>query len=603
MTDLKHTPSPAIRLAKLRQQLITLNLAALIIPRHDQHQGEYVAANAERLNWLTGFSGSAGQAIVLTDKAAIFVDGRYTLQAANEVDEQLFEICHSGSISALDWLTENLPKNARIGFDSWLHSPQQLIPLQTVCNNKNAELIALDKNPIDAVWHDQPASPMAQVNHHDIQYSGLSSKHKRLTIADTLIKNKCNGQLITTPDSICWLLNVRGSDVEFAPFVMSFALIYEDGCVDWFVDQGKITKKLIDQLDNDIRIHAPQSIEQTLIAIGKQHLTIALDPAVAPERLNACLKNNGAEVIHLTDLCILTKAIKNKVEISGAVNAHNRDGIALTKFLHWFSVNAPLGRIDEIKAADKLEQFRQTNELFQGLSFPTISGFAGNGAIVHYRVSKQSSAAIHKGSLYLVDSGAQYLDGTTDVTRTLTVGTPTTQMKRHYTLVLKGHIQLGSAIFPKGTNGGQLDALARQPLWAEGLDYDHGTGHGVGSYLSVHEGPQRISKMPSSTALEPGMIISNEPGLYLTDQYGIRIENLVFVVEHRVPNTPVHRPMLGFKTLTMAPYDRALIDTSLLTTADINWVNNYHASVKKLISPHLDDDQAAWLDSQTAALG
>jgi len=603
MTDQKHSQSPAVRLEELRQQLKTLNLDAFIIPRHDQHQGEYVAANAERLNWLTGFSGSAGQAIVLADKAAIFVDGRYTLQAINEVDEQLFEICHSGDISAHDWLAENLFEKARMGFDSWLHSPQQLGRLQNICANNHAKLVALDRNPIDTVWHNQPPPPMAAVKHHDIQYSGCTSKNKRQTIVDKLIINKCTGQLITTPDSICWLLNVRGSDVEFAPFVMSFALIYDDGGVDWFVDQEKISKKLTDLLDDDIRIHAPQSIEQTLADIGKRHLTIALDPAVAPERLNACLKSNGAKIIHRPDFCILQKAIKNEVEILGAVNAHNRDGIALSKFLHWFSVNAPLGHIDEFKAADKLEQFRQTNDLFQGLSFPTISGFASNGAIVHYRVNRQSAASIHKGSLYLVDSGAQYLDGTTDVTRTVTVGTPTPEMKRHYTLVLKGHIQLGSAIFPKGTNGGQLDVLARQPLWAEGLDYDHGTGHGVGSYLSVHEGPQRISKMPSGTALEPGMIISNEPGLYLTNRYGIRIENLVCVVEHIIPDAPEHRPMLAFKTLTMAPYDRALIDITLLTAAEINWINDYHASVQKLINPHLDDDQAAWLAEQTAALG
>jgi len=598
----KHLSNRSERLEKLRARLKTNALNGFIIPRHDEHQGEYVAPHSERLRWLTGFSGSAGIAVVLEDKAAIFVDGRYTLQAQNEVDSTLFDICAMADISATDWLCRNLSERSRLGYDGWLHSPDQVERFASECRSIHMEMVALDENPVDAIWPDQPKPPTAPVCIQEIEYSGLSSLEKRETLANDLQQSGTDAILITTPDSICWLLNVRGGDVEFAPLVLSFVILYDDARMDWFVDEHKISKPVREHLGQDVRIVAPERMITALERMGRDKCTVRLDPALAPDILSRHLQVGGATVVHGQDPCILAKAIKNETEIKGAIHAHIRDGVALVKFLHWFSVAAPGGRIDEMDAADKLEHFRRKNDLFQGLSFPTITGFAENGAIVHYRADRETAKPIAPGSLYLVDSGGQYLDGTTDVTRTLAVGSPTADMKRHYTLVLKGHLALGAAIFPTGTKGGQLDALARAPLWAEGLDYDHGTGHGVGSYLSVHEGPQRISKAPDSVPLKPGMIISNEPGLYITGKYGIRIENLVCVREKDFPGTPEKRSMMGFDTLTLAPYDRALIDASLLTRAEKNLINSYHARVFETISPHLNGDQESWLREQTAAV-
>lgn len=587
------------RVSSLRHELKQRGLGGFIVPHADEHQCEYLTPSAERLAWVTGFTGSAGQAVILADGAAVFVDGRYTLQVQAQVDDVVFERCHSADTPARDWLADNLPAGAKLGYDPWLHTPAQITEFDAVCCLAGGEMVPLDDNPIDAVWPDRPAPSLGPIVAHDEAFTGRSSADKRTSVAAAMATDRVDAAVLSAPDSIAWLLNVRGADVPYSPMPLSFAILADDASLDWFVDSRKLTAELDRHLGADVRIHAPDVLGLALDQLGEVNKTVRLDPARSPAILFKRLERAGARIDLGVDPCQLPKAKKTVAELNGFRAAHKRDGAAVTQFLAWLAANAPCGGITETAAADQLEALRSGDERFRGLSFPTISGAGPNGAIVHYRVSQETNRELQPGSLYLVDSGAQYLDGTTDITRTVAIGEPTAEMRRNFTLVLKGHIALGSAKFPVGTSGSQLDVLARRALWEHGFDYDHGTGHGVGSYLCVHEGPQRIAKTPNQVALELGMVISNEPGYYKTGEYGIRIENLVAVTDAGGSDG---QAIFAFETLSLAPIDRNLVDLTLMTTDEISWLDAYHARVRETLTPLVDEKTAAWLVRATAPL-
>ncbi|MBT3989471.1 MAG: aminopeptidase P family protein [Rhodospirillaceae bacterium] len=591
-------PSKA-RLADLRGELKAQSLDGFIIPLADEHQGEYVPKNAQRLAWLTGFTGSAGLAIVLKKKAAIFVDGRYTLQASEQVDEDQFEINHLIDQPADTWISENLKNEAVLGFDPWLHTSDGVVRLRKACAKVGAKLSPVDANPVDAVWHNQPHPPLTPVTLLGSDLTGRASIEKRQNTALALQSEGLAACVLTAPDSIAWAANIRGGDVPYTPFSLSFAILHADCKLAIYGDLRKYPSSSIKDLEQDISLHPREDFLPALHNLGAQKSKIGVDLSSAAEIITKTLTDAGASLQRLTDPCQLPKAKKNAVELDGMKQAHVRDGIALTRFLAWLDETAPGGDQTEISVADQLEAFRREGDKIQGLSFPTISGSGPNGAIVHYRVTPESNRKLDQNSLYLVDSGAQYLDGTTDVTRTIAIGTPSAEMKDRFTRVLKGHIALASAVFPMGTSGSQLDVLARAALWQIGLDYDHGTGHGVGSYLGVHEGPHRISKIGNRIALEPGMIVSNEPGYYKTGEYGIRIESLLAVVVPPQPETTEAmgaKPLLGFETLTLAPIDLRLIEKALLTRQEMDWLNGYHHRVRTTLGPLLDKKTQKWLE-------
>lgn len=587
------------RINKLRKQLETDGLDGFIVPRTDEHQGEFVAPRAERLRWLTGFSGSAGLAIVLKDVAAIFVDGRYTLQVRQQTVTEVFEPHHLIESPADKWISAMLPEGGRLGYDPWLHAQSSIDKYAKAAEKAGGELVAVTHNPLDAVWDNQPASPISPILPHDIRYAGKSSADKRQELAKSLVEDGIDAAVLTLPDSIAWLLNIRGSDVQHTPLPLSYAVLHKTGAVDWFVDQRKLSTGLTETLGNAVAVQPPASFGEALEAMAANSAKVKADPATVAAYAFDRLK--GAEIVRGEDPCTLPKAIKNEVEIAGTRTAHTRDGAALTRFLSWFADTAPRGGLTEITASDRLRLFRSETGALRDLSFPTISSGGPNGAVVHYNATQETNREIGQGELYLVDSGAQYLDGTTDVTRTIAVGTPTAEMKDRFTRVLKGHIAIATARFPEGTTGAQLDTLARASLWQAGLDFDHGTGHGVGSYLGVHEGPHRISKGGGGVALKPGMVVSNEPGYYKADSFGIRIENLV-VVRPCTGLEGAERPTLEFETLTLAPIDLNLVDISLMTISEINWLNAYHARVRDIIQDSLSEDEKVWLEHATSAI-
>ena len=586
-------PDRAARLARLRGELARRGLDGFMAPRADEHQGEWVPRRAERLAWISGFTGSAGVAAVLRERAALFVDGRYTLQAESEAAEG-FERAALGDLS--EWLAEALGRGARLGYDPRLHTRRGREALVAACERAGASLTPVEDNPLDAVWDDQPPPPLAPVVPHDERYAGRSAADKRAACAGELARERLDAAVLTLPDSIAWLLNLRGGDVAFTPLALSFAVLRADETVDLFVDRRKLSPGLAAHLGNGVRVREPAAFEPALRGLRGR---VAADPGSAAEQVFRALEAGDAEAVERADPCVLAKAVKNAVELDGARAAHRRDGAALTRFLRWLDANAPRGGVDEIAAADRLEAERRKNENFRDLSFPTISGAGPNGAIVHYRVSAESNRPLAPGSFYLVDSGGQYPDGTTDVTRTVAVGAPDAEMRDRFTRVLKGHIALARARFPEGVTGPQLDTLARAALWRAGLDYRHGTGHGVGSYLGVHEGPHGISPAAAGVALRPGMIVSNEPGYYKTGAWGIRIENLVAVVESAVGD---EGGFLEFETLTLAPIDRRAIEAPLLNEGERRWLNAYHARVLATLAPLLDGADAAWLEAACAPL-
>jgi Xaa-Pro aminopeptidase len=589
-------------LAALRAELKRRGLAGFILPRGDEHQGEYVAPVSERLAWLTCFTGSAGLAIVLARRAAIFVDGRYTLQVRAQVDTRAFETLHLIENPPSDWFAKALRRGQRVGYDPWLHTPESVARFAAAAAQAGARLIALEGNPVDAVWKDRPASPIAPVVPHPEIYAGRSAAAKRVEIANRLRDDGFDGAVLSAPDSIAWLLNIRGGDVPHTPLALGFAIVHvdrssRDAAIDLFIDPRKLAPGLAAHLGNRVRIQPPDMFARGLSALGQSRRRVAIDSLTAAAWIAQRLERAGAEVIRRADPCALLKACKNPRELDNARTAHLRDGVAVTRFLAWLADEGPRGELTEIDAGERLYQFRREGANFRDLSFSTIAGAGPNGAIVHYRVSPATNRRISPAMLLLVDSGAQYLEGTTDITRTVAIGSPSEEERDRFTRVLKGHIAIATARFPKGTTGSQIDALARRALWQVGLDYDHGTGHGVGSYLGVHEGPQRIAKAPNATALMPGMIVSNEPGYYKTGAYGIRIENLVAVRE--LPADGAERPLLEFETLTLAPIDRALIEPKLLSGDELAWLNSYHARVRDAIAPLVDSRTSEWLAGAT----
>jgi len=585
------------RLSAVRQLLNEWNGDGFIVPRTDAYQGEYVAPCDERLAWLTGFTGSAGIAIILKDKAALFVDGRYTLQAEKQVNLSDYEICSLIDHPPHAWAKNNFKKGQKIFYDPWLHTLNDKLQGKSICDSMDVSFLPPPQNLIDHLWKDRPLPPLNPVEIHELTYAGIPSKEKRKQIAALLHSKHVDAALLTAPESIAWLLNIRGSDLPHTPVPQGFALFWADTTVDLFISPEKISSPVKDYLGDQVRLHSPEKLKETLSDLND--LSILVDPSLTPLALIQYLEK--CRLIKSIDPCAHPKALKNPIEIEGARQAHIQDGIAVTRFLAWLSKAALSGKLTEIDAADKLLSFRKQSPLFKGTSFDTISGAGPNGAIVHYRVNHESNRPLELNSLYLVDSGGQYPNGTTDITRTVAIGTPTPEQKDRFTRVLKGHIAIATASFPAGTTGSQLDPLARCFLWKAGLDYDHGTGHGVGSYLSVHEGPQRISKAHSSVALQAGMIVSNEPGYYKTDAYGIRIESLVLVIEKGIPKGG-ERSLLGFETLTQVPIDKTLIEIEMLTLEERNWLNDYHAHVCELLLPHMDEEEKAWLTEATNSL-
>lgn len=589
------------RLAALRAELVRQKLDAFLVPLQDEHQGEWIPPHAQRLAWLTGFTGSAGIAVVMADQAAIFVDGRYTLQVRQQVDVAAFVPHHLMNDPPTKWLTAHLGKG-RLGYDPWLHTPTDVERYEKACTDAGGSLVACEANPLDAVWPDRPAPPNQPAVAYGTAFAGETSASKRQRVARALSDAKVDAVVLTAPDSIAWLLNIRGADLEYTPVTLSFALFHADGRVDWFVDLDKVDDDLRGHLGNEVIVMPLDELGPALSFLGAHNRRVQIDPSSTASWIDTTLRTAGAEVSRAPNPCALPKACKNEVEIAGMRAAHVRDGAALTRFLAWLPAAVAQGGVTEVTAADRLEAFRREDAMLTGLSFPTIAGAGPNGAIVHYRAMPETARPLAEGALFLVDSGAQYKDGTTDVTRTVALGDPSAEQRDRFTRVLKGHIALATAVFVEGTSGSQVDILARAPLWHAGLDFDHGTGHGVGAYLNVHEGPHRISKMPNRQALQPGMIVSNEPGYYKEDGYGIRIENLV-VVREAVTIDGQERKRLEFETLTLAPIDRALIESSIMTAIELAWLNAYHARVCETLLPLVDDATGTWLKAATAPIG
>ncbi len=593
MTDTHKT-----RVALLRAELKKRKLTGFFVPRADEFQGEYVAAYAERLRWLTNFRGSAGAAIVTLKKAAIFVDGRYVIQVRQQVDETIFQPFHLMDEPPAPWISRNLKEGDRLGFDPWLVTADQARRFREACEGVGAEFVAVSSNPIDAVWDDQPQRPMTELATQPTQFAGVTAAEK---IKDIRLATKGHEAVVLTqPDSVAWLFNLRGFDVPHTPVVAAYAILPAKGKAELFIDTRKVTDEVAAHLKSIAIIRAPKEIEAALKELGKAKARVLIDPAWTPERIRDVLTKAKAQVASGVDPVSLPKARKNKVEQEGARNAQKRDGVAMSRFLCWLEAEAPKGGLTELDVAAKLKDFRAATGELKDLSFETIPASGPHAAIPHYHATEESNRKLGIDEIFLVDSGAQYIDGTTDITRTVIVGEPTAEMKNRFTRVLKGMIGLSTIRFPKGTTGSQLDVLARQHLWTAGLDFDHGTGHGVGAYLSVHEGPARINKS-DRTPLEPGMILSNEPGYYKQGHYGIRIENLIMVHDAR-PVEGGERPMLGFETLTLCPIDRRLIDVALLSEAERNWLNAYHARVLKEVGDHLDGEELAWLKKACAAV-
>ena len=584
----------------IRQAMAQRGLDGFLVPHEDEHQNEYLPAANDRLAWATGFTGSAGAAVILKDKAAVFVDGRYALQVRDQVDGGLFEIRDlvEGGVPA--YLETAVAAGQTIGYDPRLHSPEALDRLRAATARAGAALKPVDDNPLDAAWGAaRPAQPLAPVSPHPLQYAGEDSASKRARVGKSLNDTGAQAAVITSPASIAWLFNIRGGDVIRSPLPLSQAILKRDGSAQLFLDPAKVTDELPAWLGNEVSLQTPADLPAALAALKGSRVLV--DPGLSSAWYFESLKTAGAEVVRGADPCALPRACKNSVEIEGTKRAHIRDGAALTRFLHWIATEAQTSLPDEVEIVTKLEGFREATGALKDLSFDTIAGAASNGAIVHYRPTARLNRRVERGSLLLVDSGAQYLDGTTDVTRTVSIGEPSQEMRERFTLVLKGHLALARVRFPAGITGQALDVLARAALWAHGLDFDHGTGHGVGSYLGVHEGPQRISKGPGGAALQAGMIVSNEPGYYKEGAYGIRIENLQFVTEPSMI-AGGERAMLGFETLTLAPMDLKLVDKALLTGEEVGQLNAYHARVLATVGPLVPAETRAWMQQACAAI-
>jgi len=586
------------KISALRNRLMVERLAGYVQPVHDEYMNEYPPASAARVKWLTGFAGSAGTVAVLEKEAAIFVDGRYVLQAKAEIDSALYAQHNIETLRADQWLGERVQSGQRIGYDPKLFTRDMVKRYESALQKKNVAFVPM-VNPIDVLWKDRPATPHSPVAAHDVQYSGETSASKRSRIAEMIVKAGADVAVLAAPDSICWLLGIRGADVEGAPLVLAPAVIDAGGKVQLFLDPARCSRSVERHLGQDVMLRHPSMLEAALDAKGREGARVLCDPQTLPVWYTQILSKAGARIVDGADPCTLPKAMKNKTEIDGMRAAHIRDGAAVVKLLCWLDKEIAKRKVAELEVVGKLLAFRAAHPLFQGPSFNTIAGSGPHGAIVHYRASKESNRALKKGELFLLDSGGQYPDGTTDITRTVAIGGASKEHKDRFTRVLKGHIALATAQFPEGTSGSQLDSLARQFLWAVGLDFDHGTGHGVGHFLNVHEGPQRIGKRGGDAALRVGMVVSNEPGYYKAGAYGIRIESLVTVVEKEKNEG---RKYLGFETLTCVPIDARVIEKSLMTSAEKKWLNSYHRFVLKQLSPHLEKTEKTWLAKRCQAI-
>jgi Xaa-Pro aminopeptidase len=596
--DSSERAQTAARVAELRTELKRRGLDGFVVPRADRQQNEYLPASEERLAWLTGFTGSAGTAVILDDRAALFVDGRYTVQANTQVDGKIFSIEHLVEHPPEQWLEQNLKKGARLGYDPWLHTSDQVERLRKASAAAGADLVAADSNPIDALWRDRPAAPVGAVTLREIKLAGETAPDKLKRIRAELRKLRADALLVSDPQNVAWAFNIRGADVTHTPLALAFALIPQEGRPALYVETAKLNNSVRHTLEEFTDVREPDDLARDLNKLKEK--TIRLDQASASDALTRLVAGHGGKPQRGTDPIASLKAAKNHAEIVGSRAAHRRDGVAVSRFLAWLDREAPSGKLTEIDAVAALESFRRDTGALKDISFPTIAGAGPNGAIVHYRVTRSSNRPIRKNELFLIDSGAQYEDGTTDITRTIVVGEPSEEMRDRFTRVLKGHIAIATAVFPENTTGAQLDPLARTALWQAGLDFDHGTGHGVGSYLSVHEGPARISKL-GTVALRRGMILSNEPGYYKTAAYGIRIENLVLVIAAPEP-VGAEKPLNAFETLTLAPIDRRLIDAQMLNRKERAWVDSYHQRVHEVLGPLVDAPTRKWLAAVTRPL-
>jgi Xaa-Pro aminopeptidase len=589
----------AERVANLRATLAKRKLDGFYLTTADPHQNEYVPASEQRLGWLTGFTGSLGAAVVLKETAALFVDGRYTLQAQEQADRKVFAIEHLVERPPSEWIADNLAKGAAFGYDPWRTTTESVERLQKAVERAGGTLIAVDDNPVDAIWSDRPAPPTAPVKLHGLNHAGEPAEQKLARIREELAKAKLDAAVLSDPASIAWTFNIRGGDVPHVPIALSWAIVAREGKPSLFIDSRKLSNEVRDALARLADLREPAELEASLTKFAKGK-SIRLDQATAPRRLADLIEAGGGKIGRGADPVLRMKAVKNAAEIEGCRAAHLRDGAALVRFLAWFDAEAPNGKLTEIDAVAALETFRRETGKLKDISFATIAGSGPNGAIVHYRVTTKTNRRISPGELFLIDSGAQYEDGTTDVTRTVVVGAPTDEMRARFTLVLKGHIAIACSVFPEASTGAQLDPFARRALWNAGLDFDHGTGHGVGSYLSVHEGPARLSKL-GTAPLAAGMILSNEPGYYKAGAYGIRIENLVLIEPAAAP-AGAEKKLLGFDTLTLAPIDRRLIDPGLLSPDEFDWIDRYHERVRAALGPQLDAGARAWLDAAVARI-
>ena len=577
----------ANRLTSLRAELAQQGLDGLIVPRADEHLAEYVPESAERLAWLTGFTGSAGIAAVLADRAAVFTDGRYVLQLAAQTDAEQWERLHVTEQPPWKWVAEHASAGAKIGYDPMLFAEEGV--------NRYTEagltMVPVTRNPVDAVWTNRPAPPIGAAVPHALSHAGRSSDDKRADIAKLLRDARQDAAVLTDPASVAWLLNIRGADVPFTPFALGFALVHADGGTELFMDPAKLPDATRAWLGNSVSVAGRDALAPALVRLAGK--TVRVDPAGSPVWFAQQLRAAGATVAAGSDPCLMPKARKNPVEQQGMRDAHTRDAVAVCRFLHWVDTHGTTAT--EMAAADTLLSLRRQVALFRGESFPAISGAGEHGAIIHYRVTQETDRPIRPNEVYLIDSGGQYLDGTTDITRTVWTGPDAAppEIKARVTAVMKGHIAIASAVFPFGVQGAHIDSFARRALWAMGLDYDHGTGHGVGSYLSVHEGPVSLSRLARPIAIEEGMVLSDEPGFYLPDHYGIRLENLLLVRTAELPNAS--KPFLRFETLTLAPFDTRLLDAALLDPGEKAWLNAYHGRVLQVVGPALPPETQAWL--------
>lgn len=588
------------KLNALRQKMREQKLTGFLVPHTDEHQSEYTPSYAKRIAWLTGFKGSAGLVGVTLGTAAIFVDGRYTLQVRDQVDMKIYQQMKLFEDKIEDWFYDNLKEGDVVGFDPWLHDKSTLERAEKKLSSKGIVLKAVEINPIDEIWDDRPSPSTAEIKAHDVKFAGETSNAKRKRIALKLKELNADALVITSLDSIAWLFNIRGTDVECTPLVLSFAILHHTGKADLFVDPKKLTDDVSKHLGKSVSCYRKDEFVEVLSTLGKRKKSVMVDTKRAHKAIFDILSDANAAIIESQDPCQLDKASKNQIELEGTRAAHVRDAVAVCRFLRWLDENGESSKYDELDAVKKLYEYREEVPLFRGNSFDTISGAGSNGAIVHYNVKEAKPKKIEKNMLYLVDSGGQYLDGTTDITRTVAIGEPTEEQRDNFTRVLKGHIALAQARFPKGRTGAHLDTLARKSLWDVGLDYDHGTGHGVGCYLGVHEGPQSISPLGHSVALQAGMILSNEPGYYKTGEYGIRIENLVIVRNSDFRGQ--ERPMHTFETITLVPIDTRLVNAHMMNVAEITWLNIYHAKVREKIAPLLSGKDREWLMQATESI-